>query len=98
MRNLKKFIARLNNPVLQGNSYRSISATPPLVLEESYGLWNILKRSWVLRYGHIRLRLMDINCMTYLGLIGILLNFFHRTVIRWPFFVFIHTALVIGIL
>lgn len=98
MRNLKKFMARLNKPVLQGSSYRSISATPPLVFEESYGLWNILKRSWVLRYGHIRLRLMDINCITYLGLIGILLNFFHRSVIHWPFFVFIHIALVIGIL
>ena len=60
--------------------------------------WDALKLYWERRYGCIRFRLMDINCMGYLGLIGILLIFFHKTVIRWPFHVLIHAAFVIGIL
>lgn len=57
-----------------------------------------LKRYWADRYGHIHFRLMDINCLVYLGLIGFLLIFFHKTVKAWPVYVLIHAAIVIGIL
>ena len=59
---------------------------------------NVLKRYWMLWYGHIHFRLMDINCLAYIGLIGFLLIFFHKAVIRWPLYVLIHAAIVIAIL
>ena len=61
-------------------------------------MWKFLKRFWQLRYGHARFRLMDINCMAYLGLIAILLIFFHKAVILWPLYILIHFVLIIGIL
>jgi membrane-associated phospholipid phosphatase len=57
-----------------------------------------IKRYWNLRYGHIRFRLMDICCLTYMALIGFLLIFFHKTVTNWSLYVFIHAAIVISIL
>jgi len=51
-----------------------------------------------LRYGHVHFRLMDINCIAYMGLIGFLLIFFHKTVISWPLYVLIHAAIVTAIL
>ena len=57
-----------------------------------------IKRYWNLRYSKIRFRLMDICCLAYMALIGFLLIFFHKTVINWPLHVFIHAAIVIGIL
>jgi len=59
---------------------------------------NTIKRYWIFRYGDIRFRLMDIICLAYMALIGFLLIFFHKTVIHWPLHVFIHAAIVIGIL
>jgi len=99
MRTLKqKIMGRLNRPAFQGGVYKSVTATPSIVLEGRHDIRNILKRYWVLRYGHIHFRLMDFNCIGYLGLIGFLLIFFHKSVFRWPFHVLIHTAFVIGIL
>jgi len=91
-------MGRLNRPSFQGGVYKSVTATPSIVSEGRNDIRNILQRYWVLRYGHIHFRLMDINCIGYLGLIGFLLIFFHKSVIRWPFHVLIHTAFVIGIL
>lgn len=99
MRNLRqRLTGRLNKPAFQGGSYKSITTTPSLVMEGGNSLWNALRRSWALRYGYIHFRLMDINCLVYLGLIGFLLIFFHQAVHQWPRHVLIHTALVIGIL
>lgn len=61
-------------------------------------LWNALKRYWKLRYGPVHFRLMDINCLAYLGLVGFLLIFFHRAVAYWPIYILIHAVLVIFIL
>lgn len=61
-------------------------------------IWNSIRQSWKLRYGPTRLRLMDINCLVYYGLVGFLLIFFHRSVEYWPVYVFIHAAVVILVL
>jgi membrane-associated phospholipid phosphatase len=50
------------------------------------------------RYGKIRFRLVDINCMSYFGLLGFLLIFFHRTVRDWPVYVLVHGAVIIFVL
>jgi len=99
MKNLmQRLISRMNKPAFQGGVYKSITATPSLVMEGRNGLWNVLKRAWVLRYGYVHFRLMDINCLAYLGLIGFLLIFFHKAVARWPIHVLIHSVMVVGIL
>jgi membrane-associated phospholipid phosphatase len=56
------------------------------------GLW--LKQ----RYGHVRFRLMDINCLAYFGLIAFLLIFFHRTVPAWPRYAAVHALIIIAVL
>jgi len=61
-------------------------------------IWNSLKRLWTHRYGHIHFRLMDINCVCYVGLIGFLLIFFHRGVEHWFLIILLHGALAIAIL
>jgi hypothetical protein len=43
-------------------------------------MWNFLKRLWHLRYSQTRFRLVDINCMAYVGLVAVLLLFFHKAV------------------
>jgi len=53
---------------------------------------NRLGLFWKSRYGHIRFKLMDINCLAYMALIGFLLIFFHKEVKGWPFYVLIHAA------
>ena len=53
---------------------------------------NRLGLFWKSRYGHIRFKLMDINCLAYMALIGFLLIFFHKAVKGWPFYVLIHAA------
>lgn len=99
MRTLKqKLMGSLNKPAFQGGAYKSVTTAPSIVWEGRNDIWNVLKRSWVLRYGHVHFRLMDINCLAYLSMIGFLLIFFHKSVIRWPLHVLIHTAFVIGIL
>ena len=50
------------------------------------------------RYGRTRLRLVDINCMVYLGLIALLLIFFHKTVSAWSKYILIHLVIIIVIL
>lgn len=60
--------------------------------------WSSLKRFWTHRYGHARFRLMDINCVAYLGLIGFFLIFFHQGVEHWFLFILIHAVLIAGIL
>jgi membrane-associated phospholipid phosphatase len=61
-------------------------------------MWNFLKRLWHLRYSQTRFRLVDINCMAYLGLVAVLLLFFHKAVDLWPLFILAHLVLIIGIL
>jgi membrane-associated phospholipid phosphatase len=55
-------------------------------------------RCWNSHYNQIRFRLMDINCVVYLGLIGLLLIFFHRTISQWPIYVLLHVGSIIIIL
>jgi membrane-associated phospholipid phosphatase len=59
---------------------------------------NRLSLLWKSRYGHIRFKLMDINCLAYLALIGFLLIFFHKAVKDWPLYVLIHAAWIIAVL
>jgi len=61
-------------------------------------LGNALVRCWKFKYSHLKIRLMDINCIGYMALVGFLVIFFHKTVSRWPLYVFIHIVIVIGIL
>ncbi len=50
------------------------------------------------RYGQVRFRLVDINCLAYFGVIAFLLIFFHRTVPAWPKVVLIHALVIVAIL
>ncbi|MEW5901259.1 MAG: phosphatase PAP2 family protein [Acidobacteriota bacterium] len=50
------------------------------------------------RYYGVRFRLVDLNCVGYLALLGVALIFFHKEVPRWPFRILIHAALIILIL
>ena len=59
---------------------------------------NIVLKAWNTRYSGVRFRLMDINCTVYMGLIGVLLIFFHKTIDNWPQYILIHAGFVIGIL
>lgn len=59
---------------------------------------NRLNLFWKSRYGHIRFKLMDINCLAYLALIGFLLIFFHKAVKDWPLYVLIHAAWIVVVL
>jgi membrane-associated phospholipid phosphatase len=54
-----------------------------------------LKRILKNRYRHIRFRLVDINCLGYMALIGALLPFFHHQVPRWPMDFLIHLVFVV---
>lgn len=53
---------------------------------------------WKSRYGHLRFKLMDINCLAYMALIGFLLIFFHKAVKNWPVYVLIHAAWIVVVL
>jgi membrane-associated phospholipid phosphatase len=59
---------------------------------------NRLNLFWKSRYGHIRFKLMDINCLAYMALIGFLLIFFHKAVKDWPLYVLIHAAWIVVVL
>lgn len=61
-------------------------------------LWDFLKQFWGARYGQVRFRLLDINCIAYLSLTALLLIFFHKAARGWPFYILIHIAYIIGIL
>ena len=50
------------------------------------------------RYSDIHFRVFDIACMGFLGLVGFLLIFFHKTVDSWPRYVLIHVVFVFAIL
>ena len=50
------------------------------------------------RYNQVRFRFVDIACMLYLALIGLLLIFFHTNVPRWAFHVFLHAVVILLIL
>lgn len=50
------------------------------------------------RYSDVRFRVMDITCAGFLGSVGFLLIFFHKTVDSWPRYVLIHAVLVFAIL
>ncbi|MGD9344749.1 MAG: phosphatase PAP2 family protein [Candidatus Aminicenantes bacterium] len=55
-------------------------------------------RTFLFRYSDIRFRVLDIACVGFLGSMGILLIFFHKTVDAWPRFVWIHAVLVFVVL
>jgi len=59
---------------------------------------NPLKNITPPRYQNLNLRLMDINSIGYLGLIGFLLIFFHKTVDNWIFFTLLHVVIILTIL
>lgn len=99
MRNLiKNLNFRLTKSLSQGGALKVQAAMPSIIMERRNSIWNILYYYWKLRYSHAHFRLMDINCLTYLGLIGILLIFFHNSVNHWSLLILIHTVFVIGIL
>lgn len=54
-----------------------------------------LTRCYRQRYGQIRFRLMDVLSLGYVGLLALLLPFFHHHVPNWPQDVLIHLALVV---
>ena len=58
--------------------------------------FTLFSQLWNNRYHGIRFRLVDIVCLGYLGLIGVLLPFFHREVSHWPVEFLIHLALVVS--
>jgi membrane-associated phospholipid phosphatase len=61
-------------------------------------LVKIIQKAWNWRYSGVRFRLMDINLSVYMGLIGLLVIFFHKNVNNWPIHVLIHAGFVIGVL
>jgi len=56
---------------------------------------NRLSLFWKSRYGHVRFKLMDINCLSYMALIGFLLIFFHKAVKNWPLWILVHAAWIV---
>lgn len=58
--------------------------------------FTLFSQFWNNRYHGIRFRLVDIVCLGYFGLIGVLLPFFHRGVAYWPMEFLIHLILVVG--
>ncbi len=50
------------------------------------------------RYGTTRFRLVDINCLTYLGLLAVLLVFFHKDTPSWPRYAVLHLVIILAIL
>ncbi len=56
------------------------------------------KKGFLFRYSDTPLRVMDIACVGYLGLIGFLLIFFHKAVDSWLLYVLIHTSLFFAVL
>lgn len=57
-----------------------------------------LRNMFRCRYSCLNFRLMDLNCIGYFGLIGLLLPFFHKTVNNWILFLLIHLGIIIAIL
>ena len=49
------------------------------------------------RYGQTRFRLVDINCLVYLGLLAALLVFFHKDTPAWPRYALLHVAIILVI-
>jgi len=58
----------------------------------------VLKRHWISRYGGVRFCVADIACSGYLGLLGLLLLFFHKAVPRWPLYTAAHLIFALAIL
>jgi membrane-associated phospholipid phosphatase len=56
------------------------------------------RKGFLSRYSTIRFRVMDVACAGFLGLVGLLLFFFHKTVDSWPRYILIHAVLVFIIL
>jgi membrane-associated phospholipid phosphatase len=50
------------------------------------------------RYSKVRFRLVDLTCVAYFTLIGLLLVFFHKDVPYWPFYVVLHIFIILSIL
>ncbi len=53
---------------------------------------------WRKRYGRVRFHFVDIVCMAYLLLLGLLLVIFHARIPHWPVYVVAHVCIVLGIL
>jgi len=56
------------------------------------------KKFWGGKFGHVKFRLVDCNCIGYLSLIALLLLFFHETVDHWMNYIAVHLASVLLIL
>lgn len=99
MRSFKeKFKGRFNKMAFQESVYRTQTTAPSFFWERGNGIWNALKGYWELRYCNVSFRLMDINCLAYMGMIGFFLIFFHNSVARWPLYVLIHAVICLGII
>ncbi|MFZ5516182.1 MAG: phosphatase PAP2 family protein [Candidatus Zhuqueibacterota bacterium] len=57
-----------------------------------------LTRLWLESVAPLRLKLVDINCLGYPGLIAVLLLFFHDTVDNWATFILLHFLVIALIL
>jgi membrane-associated phospholipid phosphatase len=99
MRNTRKNLkVGLNKLKFQAHSYETQMGAPSIYWAREIDLWKIIKGCWKSRYGSIHFRLMDINCLAYLGITGFLLVFFHNTVSHWGLHFWSHTVICIAVL
>lgn len=94
MKNTSAENLNLKGSRLEGCSLQVRIETHPLAIKWGINVWGGLKAYWDKEYGHIQFRLMDLNCLAYLASVGILLCFFHQSVIQWPGHVLIHTLFI----
>jgi len=50
------------------------------------------------RYSQVRFRMVDVTCVAYFSLIGLLLIFFHKNIPNWPLYIVLHVVVVLCIL
>lgn len=90
-----RFVRRWTNIQSADPPMKHFNHWPRLPVKRiSQFLWKLLRG----RYGNIRLYLMDLNCIGYLLVIGVLLLVFNRRVVNWNFLSFQHLVLVFVIL
>jgi len=84
---------------LSKDSYRRDRSFRSLLLsDQDYSVFKIVGRCWRARYGRIRFRLVDINCIAYLSLLAFLLIFFHKSVSKWMYYFLFHIVLILIIM
>ncbi|MFQ6109290.1 MAG: phosphatase PAP2 family protein [Candidatus Aminicenantales bacterium] len=67
-------------------------------MKKDRSVFKIIGRCWSARYGRVRFRLVDINCIAYLSLLALLLVFFHKSVSKWEHYVLLHAVLVVAVM